>query len=1075
MEQKKESFAKIIGPNISRVFLRKRLMRLLDDGRKKPIIWVHGPAGAGKTTLVASYLKEHKLSSLWYQVDEKDDDVANLFFYLKKAKEDAFPEDKVSLPLLTPEYLAGLTTFTRRYFKQLFSIPKEPCVIVFDNYQDVQFESLFHEILSEGLSIIPENINVILISRKALHPTHSSFKRAGDMKTIGWEELCLTGTEPKGVAQSVGSDNLDDKLLKQLNNRAEGWIAGLLLMLENVNRGERPVIPFVDTAPEMMFDYFSNEIFQKMDLETRDFLSKTAILPHMTSKIAEELTGNREANGILAQLNHNNFFTVIKDNRRDPVYQYHQLFQEFLLTMAKNAFAPLSFSELKKRAAELLEESGQVLEAGELLCRFEVWEEFGQLICRHAEKIVAQGMNQLLWRWLENIPDHVLKKEPWLLYWQGATRILINPSESIPYFERSFHVFKTADDKRGQLITITGIIQAITNEFNDLSALETWIKELDNVKDILQFDTPGKIEFQVSGIIFFAMVLAYPDHDDFDKWKELVIYLFEKSSNPDHKVLIAWPLGIYYYWIGDFTNTKVVVDTMQKLSEEEKITPLTYIMVKVTAAICFSVTAEFEKSIEEATLGLEMARNSGVHLWDIMLLSFCIASSIDSGDLENAGEYIKQVEPYIKKSDNNHHLNAYHFMVSWEAILRKDYINAKINAEISLKRGLVLKSTLSLAMAHYNVSQIAHELREDIKADNHLNEVLKIATRMKSSFVKFMYLVGKAQFAFDRGTNRSGVTYLREAMKLGMENNFETFFSWRPDVMAGLCVKALENGIEKEYVQGLIRSRELVPETPPVNLPEWPWQLKIYTLGRFSITKDEKPIQFSGKSPRKPLLMLKTLIAYGSKGINEWHLIDLLWPEAEGDAAHNAFSVTLKRLRELIGIEGIIILRDGRVTVDPYLCWVDVWCFERIVMEIEDKQEDVRTKKRSTVTTKMAEKAMDIYKGSFLEDDIQNPLLHASATRLRGRFINCINSLGCYFEQKGNLRKAINCYQKGLNVDSTSEEFYQGLMICYKKLGRKAIAIDTYEQCKKTILMAFGRDVSKETKDVYLTIREADK
>ncbi|MGR3318266.1 MAG: hypothetical protein ACUZ8O_07260 [Candidatus Anammoxibacter sp.] len=57
MEPKKRSFSKIIVPNITGVFLRKRLMRLMDNGRKKPLIRVHGPAGAGKTTMVAGYLK----------------------------------------------------------------------------------------------------------------------------------------------------------------------------------------------------------------------------------------------------------------------------------------------------------------------------------------------------------------------------------------------------------------------------------------------------------------------------------------------------------------------------------------------------------------------------------------------------------------------------------------------------------------------------------------------------------------------------------------------------------------------------------------------------------------------------------------------------------------------------------------------------------------------------------------------------------------------------------------------------------------------------------------------------------
>ncbi|MGR3318263.1 MAG: BTAD domain-containing putative transcriptional regulator [Candidatus Anammoxibacter sp.] len=1051
-------------------------MRLMDNGRKKPLIWVHGPAGAGKTTMVAGYLKERDLPVLWYQVDEKDDDVANLFFYLKKAKEDAFPNDNTSLPLLTPEYLAGLTTFTRRYFEQLFNAPKGPCVIVFDNYQDAPFDSMFHQVLCDGLSIIPEEITVILISRKAPHPAHSRFKRAGNMKIIGWDDLCLTSAESKGVARTQGSVNLDDEAVEQLNDMADGWVAGLLLMLGNVNRDKKPDISFINTAPEVMFDYFSKEIFQGMDSDTQDFLSKTSILPYMTSKMAEELSGNRKANSILAQLNHNNFFVVIKDDRAETVYQYHQLFQEFLLARAKESFAPAGFLTLQKRAAKLLEESGQILEAGELLCRFKVWNKLGQLICRHAEAVVAQGMNRLIWRWLENMPEEELENEPWLLYWQGATRMLINPSESIPYYEKAFNVFKTiGKDKTGTIMALSGAITAITQESNDFKALDIWIKKLDEVKDTLQLSNPGNIEFQVSGSIFYAMVLRFPDHPDFNIWKEMVSTLLKKSSNPNHKAFIAWPLSAHSYWTGDIINTKLMIDLSNKLCDMKHITPLTYIMIKVTVSVGLWVTAAFKESIEAATDGLETSGNTGVHLWDLHLLAFCAASSIGLGKLEDAGEYLNRMEPDIKKGANNYHTLTYHAMASWKTILKHDYANAKIHAEIALKLGLDLQATLPLVASRYAMAQVLHELGDYEKADKHLQEAFLVAARMKSAFVEFMCRIGKAQFAFDRNQNKNALIYLHEAMTLGSENNLENFYMWRPDVMARLCVKAIENNIEKEYVQGLIRSRKLVPETPPVNLPEWPWQLKIYILGKFSIVKDEKPIQFPGKPPRKPLLMLKTLIAYGVKGVNELHLTDLLWPEADGDSAHNAFSVTLKRLRELVGIDGIITLSNGCVMIDPYLCWIDAWDFEQTVKEIDNQnifRNEDRNKKTTADTIKQAERAIDIYEGSFLEDDIGSPQLLSFSTRLRKMFINCVNNLGHYLEQKGDLERAISCYQKGLEADAISEGFYQRLMVCYPKLGRKAIAIDTYEQCKKALLTAFGTEVSKETKDIYMGIKD---
>lgn len=46
-------------------------------------------------------------------------------------------------------------------------------------------------------------------------------------------------------------------------------------------------------------------------------------------------------------------------------------------------------------------------------------------------------------------------------------------------------------------------------------------------------------------------------------------------------------------------------------------------------------------------------------------------------------------------------------------------------------------------------------------------------------------------------------------------------------------------------------------------LERWPCFLKIYTLGRFEILKDGKPVSFPVKIQQKPLAMLKALLAFG--------------------------------------------------------------------------------------------------------------------------------------------------------------------------------------------------------------------
>ena len=150
------SIAKITRPVVTGTLPRQRLFRKLKSSREKPVIWISGPPGCGKTTLVASYLDSQKVPCLWYQVDEGDADISTFFSYMGLAAKKAAPRERKSLPLLISEYLDSISTFTLRYFEELFSRFATPFVIVFDNYQRVPVTSAFHDVIAAGLRIIPE-------------------------------------------------------------------------------------------------------------------------------------------------------------------------------------------------------------------------------------------------------------------------------------------------------------------------------------------------------------------------------------------------------------------------------------------------------------------------------------------------------------------------------------------------------------------------------------------------------------------------------------------------------------------------------------------------------------------------------------------------------------------------------------------------------------------------------------------------------------------------------------------------------------------------------------------------------
>ena len=229
--------AKITRPIPSRFFVRKRLFRLLDRCRKYPVIWINGPAGSGKTTLVSSYLDVNRLPCLWYQVDEGDSDIATFFSYMGMAAKQASPRRRKPLPLLTPEYLQGIPTFALRYFENLFDRLKVPSLLVLDNYHSVPSGSNFHDVICNGLSTIPEGINVIIISRHDLPPNLSRFRANGLIKVVGWDELQLSLEESSGIVRLREEGKTSKDAVKRLHDATNGWVAGLVLMLESLKRG----------------------------------------------------------------------------------------------------------------------------------------------------------------------------------------------------------------------------------------------------------------------------------------------------------------------------------------------------------------------------------------------------------------------------------------------------------------------------------------------------------------------------------------------------------------------------------------------------------------------------------------------------------------------------------------------------------------------------------------------------------------------------------------------------------------------------------------------------------------------
>ncbi|HZW36501.1 MAG: AfsR/SARP family transcriptional regulator, partial [Deltaproteobacteria bacterium] len=408
----------------------------------------------------------------------------------------------------------------------------------------------------------------------------------------------------------------------------------------------------------------------------------------------------------------------------------------------------------------------------------------------------------------------------------------------------------------------------------------------------------------------------------------------------------------------------------------------------------------------------------------------------------------------------------YHYLAAWEALHEEDLAKALFHSGKCRASCEEVGNPWSEALSALQGAFVFHRKEETEEAARLLEHARRIGEASRMQFIRFACLIAKAYFSLRKGGGSTDLPSLREGLRIGREKGYVDLYLWSPGLQEIIASEALERGIETEYVREFIRKNALAPSAAVQDIERWPWPLKIYTLGRFELLKEEKPFPRFRKVQHKPLMMLKALISMGGRNVSEAQLTDVLWPDADGDRAHQSFAMNLSRLRRLLGNEKAVVLRDGRLTLDPACCWVDAFSFESLLSRLDDAAREGRVCPDGAGAAKLAERALSLYRGPFLPGEVLSPWTLAPRERLRSKFLRAVEFLGRCLEREGQWAEAVACYRKGLEVDDLAEGFYQRLMVCQRRLGRDAEALNVYHRCRKALAAALGIPPSPETEAI---------
>lgn len=335
------------------------------------------------------------------------------------------------------------------------------------------------------------------------------------------------------------------------------------------------------------------------------------------------------------------------------------------------------------------------------------------------------------------------------------------------------------------------------------------------------------------------------------------------------------------------------------------------------------------------------------------------------------------------------------------------------------------------------------------EAETQIEEALTVAHEVGYARQgKVMAGITRAYLSLERQDTEAMCRHLQETLSEALAHGQECWLQWHRSWMPELCREALRHQIEPDYVRRLIRSYRWPP--PDVTLESWPWPIRVWTLGNFSVEINGEPLAFGRKVPRKVLALLKAIIAYGTVNVSQQKVLDALWPDEEGDDAQTALTAALRRLRSLLAHPEAVVHAGKELSIDETLCWIDLRAFERTLQSTAD-------------TAALGDAAALFYRGGFLAADHEFAWAVPMRERLRSRFIHIVETTGRVLEQRGRFEEALERYRSGLQADDLVEGFYMGQMRCHLALDRPAEASGIYRRMQHIFSVVLGIQPCKDS------------
>ncbi|MGL4575389.1 MAG: BTAD domain-containing putative transcriptional regulator [Burkholderiaceae bacterium] len=1027
---------------------RPRLFALI-DANTHGAVWLHGPPGAGKTTLARSYARHANLSPLFVNMTREAVTLPGLFAALASSYQLAQISD-ASLPALEPGTSDRLEAFAEHFFDVLAQQAGGKAIVILDDLHRASSPEVFAAVTS-GITCCAGRLMLLVSSQHLPDATFAEPLARGQLTILGRPQLALDEEEATALAAKLaGKLPGNQAAAVSLLASTGGWAAGLMLGLQYAGATSVPTDAAQEPTTALLGRYASSSLSPAT-------VQALAVLRHLPTIPDAALSSHPQGDAVrdgLQRLANRGLFVELETAATGAQWRLHDLLREAL------AKAPMQTagSEDVRAWADALASAGAPGAAARLL--FAAKDDAGALaICNaHAEQIAAQDAAQLI-ALADGLRQRGLQM-PQLSYCAARVAVRSDRTAADEWADAAYAQALEAGELSVALASVALMLIERADEFADTQGYEIWGERLEELAPRLEgISKADEFTLLTAQAALFQM-RGKPDPQNIERLMTAVHEGVAKDAD-------TWIEGARLCICSLISRAEIV--RAYEFSQRTSTSSLfgntsTSQLTKWLYHVGFARFHADEFLVARQLF--EKARESAEQTGEPSLAALCsvalLRTHLELNELEEANQLGKKLEHGLAACSPWAQVVANLFL-GRVALRSESYLSARNRLDRSLE---------VMTWACIPASRVPAWFVEKIQCHVALREfeqATELAGRYSALYSGAEALYGKAlaemarAFQYEAENDSRVYSALESGFAYAQQLGFKVFFRSLPKHASALCGIALERKIAVPFVRDVIKTRGL--KAPDNATEQWPWKVWIQLLGGFQIVLDGSPLALSGKVAAKPLELIKLLASTRKMSLPQDAICAALWPDTcltDLSAARKNLESTVGRARRLVG-EDIIKVSDGRVSLDNGMVGSDVQSLNHLCSRSVVLQNRISANLDLSFHINRLQEA---YKGELLPGEDTSPWSDAARQQVRNAFVQAVSGLSQVLSLGQRNADAIGLLEQAVGREPLAEELYGQLMKAYMAEGRRAEALHTYRRCKQFLSLILGMSPSSQTEQI---------